>query len=151
MQGDSGFVLVDLIACAPGNAVTPASASSELKEWRTAIGTPPSKNDFETVLAACEDRANSGNNIGPLEGCLADYGLHRVQSLDQISRPCLSLGSGLASRSARCFGADFTPAALTNHVDAVLNSDSVGHRCWGIFLWRAAFLGLSCRWLAVAA
>ena len=79
MRGVKFFVLFGLVACATGDAVTPASASSELREWRTATGKPPSKNEFAAVVAACEDRAKSGNNTGPLEGCLADYGLHRVQ------------------------------------------------------------------------
>ena len=79
MRGVTFFVLFGLVTCATGDAVTPASASSELRGWRTATGKPPSKNEFAAVVAACEDRAKSGNNTGPLEGCLADYGLHRVQ------------------------------------------------------------------------
>lgn len=79
MRGVAFFVLFALIACATGNAVTPASAFSELKEWRTATGKPPSKSEFAAVVAACEDRAKSGNSNTQLEGCLADYGLHRVQ------------------------------------------------------------------------
>jgi hypothetical protein len=79
MRGVAFFVLFALVAWATGNAVTPASASSELKEWRTATGKPPSENEFAAVVAACEDRAKSGNSNTELEGCLADYGLHRVQ------------------------------------------------------------------------
>ena len=59
--------------------MTPASASSELREWQTADGKPPSKTEFAAVVAACEDRAKSANESGPIEGCLADYGLRRVQ------------------------------------------------------------------------
>jgi hypothetical protein len=79
MRGVAFFVLFGLVACATGNAVTPASASSDLKEWRTATGKPPSTNEFAAVVAACEDRAKNSNNSAPLEGCLADYGLRRVQ------------------------------------------------------------------------
>ena len=79
MRGVKFFVLFGLVACATGDAVTPASASSELREWRTATGKPPSKNEFAAVVAACEDRAKNGRSSGALEGCLADYGLHRVQ------------------------------------------------------------------------
>ena len=79
MWGVGFFVLFGFVLCATGDAATPASASSELREWRTATGMPPSKNEFAAVLAACEDRVKSGNNTGPLEGCLADYGLRRVQ------------------------------------------------------------------------
>jgi hypothetical protein len=56
-------------------------ASSELREreWQTAAGKPPSKNEFAAVVAACEDRAKTANKSDPIEGCLADFGLHRVQ------------------------------------------------------------------------
>jgi hypothetical protein len=30
-------------------------------------------------MAACEDRAKTANKSDPIEGCLAAYGLHRVQ------------------------------------------------------------------------
>jgi hypothetical protein len=79
MRGVAFFVLFALVACATGDAVTSASASSELREWRTATGKPPSANEFGAVVAACEDRAKSANNNSPIEGCLADYGLRRVQ------------------------------------------------------------------------
>lgn len=79
MRGVTFFVLFGLVACATGDAVTPASASSELHEWRTATGKPPSKNELAAVVAACEDRAKKGHSTGALEGCLADYGLYRVQ------------------------------------------------------------------------
>ena len=46
---------------------------------RTADGKPPSKKEFAAVVAACEDRAKAANKSDPIEGCLADYGLHRVQ------------------------------------------------------------------------
>jgi len=37
------------------------------------------QNEFAAVVAACEDRAKSSDKSGPIEGCLADYGLRRVQ------------------------------------------------------------------------
>jgi len=79
MRGVAFLVLFGLVACAAGDAVTPASASSELQEWQTATGKPPSKNEFAAVVAACEDRAKSLNKTGPIEGYLADFGLRRVQ------------------------------------------------------------------------
>jgi hypothetical protein len=79
MWGVAFFALFGLVACATGNAVTPANASSELREWRTVSGKPLSKNEFAAVLAACEDRAKGENSSTPLDGCLADYGLRRVQ------------------------------------------------------------------------
>jgi hypothetical protein len=79
MRGVAFAVLFGIIACGTGGAATPANASSELREWRTADGKPPSKTEFAAVVAACEDRAKSANESAPIEGCLADYGLHRVQ------------------------------------------------------------------------
>jgi hypothetical protein len=79
MRGGALVVLFGLVACATGDVVTPASASSELREWQTATGKPPSKNEFAAVIAACEDRAKNSDKTGPIEGCLADYGLRRVQ------------------------------------------------------------------------
>lgn len=79
MRGVAFVVLLGIVACATGDAVTPAKASSELREWQTAAGKPPSKTEFAAVVAACEDRAKTENKTDPIEGCLADYGLHRVQ------------------------------------------------------------------------
>jgi hypothetical protein len=79
MRGVACFILLGLVACAAGDAVTAASASSELREWQTAAGKAPSKNEFAAVLAACEDRAKSTDKSAPIEGCLADYGLRRAQ------------------------------------------------------------------------
>ena len=79
MRGVAFFLLFALVACATGDAAPAASASSALREWRTTTGKPPSKNEFAAVVAACEDRAKNSNHNTPLEGCLADYGLRRVQ------------------------------------------------------------------------
>ena len=79
MRGVAFVVLFGLVACATGDAVTSANASSELRQWRTAAGNPPSKNEFAAVVAACEDRVKNANKSGPIEGCLADYGLRRVE------------------------------------------------------------------------
>ena len=79
MRGVALFVFMGLLACEAGDAITPASASSELRGWQTVSGKPPSKHELAAVLAACEDRAKVADKSGPIEGCLADYGLRRVQ------------------------------------------------------------------------
>jgi hypothetical protein len=79
MRGVAFLVLFGLVACVAADSVSPASASSDLREWQTATGKPPSKNEFAAVLAACEDRAKSSTKGDPIDGCLADYGLRRVQ------------------------------------------------------------------------
>ena len=79
MRGVASFFLLGLVACATADGVTPASASSELRQWQTTAGKAPSKAEFAAVVAACEDRAKSSGQGGPIEGCLADLGLRRVQ------------------------------------------------------------------------
>ena len=79
MRGVAFVVFFGLAACAMGDAATPANAASELRDWRTVDGKPPSKHEFAAVVAACEDRAKTENKNDPIDGCLADYGLRRVQ------------------------------------------------------------------------
>jgi hypothetical protein len=78
MRGVAVFVLLGLVACAAANGVTAANAASELRQWQTTAGKPPSKAEFAAVLAACEDRVKSSGG-GPIDWCLADLGLRRVQ------------------------------------------------------------------------
>jgi hypothetical protein len=79
MRGVAVAGLIVLVACATADAVRPASASPELREWQTAAGKPPSQNEFAAVLAACEDKAKSSNKTDAIESCLVDYGLRRAQ------------------------------------------------------------------------
>jgi len=79
MRGFAALFLLGLVAWATADGVTPASASSELRQWQTTGGKPPSKAEFAAVVAACEDRAKGSGGGGPIEGCLADLGLRRVQ------------------------------------------------------------------------
>jgi hypothetical protein len=79
MRGVAVFVLLGFVACATADGATPASASFELQGWQTAAGKPPSKAEFAALLAACEDRAKSAEQSGPIDGCLSDLGLRRVE------------------------------------------------------------------------
>jgi hypothetical protein len=75
-----GLVLLPcLVAAAAAYGGTPTSASTELQQWQTVTGKPPSKAEFAAVVAACEDRAKHSDEAEPIDNCLADYGLHRVQ------------------------------------------------------------------------
>jgi hypothetical protein len=79
MRGFAFCLLLGLVTCAMADGVTPASASSDLREWQTTAGKPPSKAEFAAVVAACEDRARSSDKGEPIDGCLAEMGLRRVQ------------------------------------------------------------------------
>lgn len=79
MRGVACFILLSLAACAAAEGVTPANASSELRDWQMASGKPPTKAEFAAVVAACQDRAKTDGRSGPIDGCLADLGLRRVQ------------------------------------------------------------------------
>ena len=79
MRGAAFFILLSLVACAAVDGVTPASASSQLRDWQMASGKPPTKAEFAAVVAACQDRVQTADRSSPLDGCLADLGLRRVQ------------------------------------------------------------------------
>jgi hypothetical protein len=72
-------LLFCLVAAAAADGGTPTSAPSEIRQWQTATGKPPSKAEFAAVMAACEDRAKHSDKAEPIDNCLADYGLRRVQ------------------------------------------------------------------------
>ena len=79
MRGFAVCLLAGLVACTMADGATPASASSDLREWQTTTGKPPSKAEFAAVVAACEDRVKISDKGEPIEGCLAYMGLRRVQ------------------------------------------------------------------------
>jgi len=79
MRGLAFLILLGLAACAAADGVTPAGGSSELRDWQSPTGKPPTKAEFAAVVAACEDRARSADSGGPIDNCLADLGLRRVQ------------------------------------------------------------------------
>jgi hypothetical protein len=68
-----------LIACLAAGGATVADVSSELRQWQTAAGKPPSKAEFAALVAACEDRAKHFDNAESIDNCLASFGLRRVQ------------------------------------------------------------------------
>ncbi|HEY3909289.1 MAG TPA: hypothetical protein VGM07_05300 [Stellaceae bacterium] len=79
MRGAAISILLCLAACAAADGVTPASASSELRDWQTATGKAPTRAEFAAVVAACQDRAKTADQSGSIDRCLADLGLRRVQ------------------------------------------------------------------------
>ena len=79
MRGFAFFILLSVAACAARDAAVPLSASSEVGGWQEASGKPPSQAEFTAVVAACQDRARSADRGGPMDNCLADLGLRRVQ------------------------------------------------------------------------
>ena len=79
MRGVVLLLLLGLAACVTADRVTPPGVSSELNDWQTPKGKPPSRAEFAAVVAACQDREKSTDQTGPMSGCLADLGLRRVQ------------------------------------------------------------------------
>jgi len=55
-----------------------ASASSEMRDWQTPAGKPPTKAEFAALVAACQDKVKTTTESGPFDGCLADLGLRRT-------------------------------------------------------------------------
>jgi hypothetical protein len=78
MRGFAVVVLLGLGACAAATGTT-ASASSEMRDWQTPTGKPPTKAEFSALVAACQDKAKATTESGPMDGCLADLGLRRAQ------------------------------------------------------------------------
>ena len=79
MRGAAFFILLSLAACATRDVAIPESASSAVSGWQEQSGKPPSQAEFAAVVAACQDRAQSADRGGPIDNCLADLGLRRVQ------------------------------------------------------------------------
>jgi hypothetical protein len=79
MRGVAFLILLSLAACVARDAVVPSGASSEIRGWQEASGKPPSEAEFAAVVAACQDRARSADSGGPIDNCLADLGLRRIQ------------------------------------------------------------------------
>jgi hypothetical protein len=79
MRGPAFVLLLSLAACVAQDVATPASGSAEVRGWQEASGKPPSQAEFAAVVAACQDRARSADRGGPIDNCLADLGLRRVQ------------------------------------------------------------------------
>ena len=67
MQRFSRSLLLCLIAGAAADRATIALASSELRQWQTATEKPPSKAEFNAVVAACEDRAKKSEDARKLD------------------------------------------------------------------------------------
>jgi hypothetical protein len=78
MRGLAVALLLGLAACAPATGSN-ASAPSEMRDWQTPSGKPPSKAEFAALVAACQDKVRTATDSAPMNGCLADLGLHRTQ------------------------------------------------------------------------
>jgi hypothetical protein len=73
------LTVLGLTACLAAGGATAAGVSSNLRQWQTATGRPPSKAEFAALVAACEDRAKHSDNAESIDNCLAGFGLHRFQ------------------------------------------------------------------------
>ena len=71
--------VLGLAAYLAAGGATAAGVSSELRQWQTATGKPPSKAEFAALVAACEDRAKHSDNAESIDNCLAGFGLRRAQ------------------------------------------------------------------------
>jgi len=78
MRAIAAVILLALGACAAASGST-ASASSEVRDWRTPTGKAPTKAEFAALVAACQDKVKVASESAPMDGCLADLGLSRAQ------------------------------------------------------------------------
>ena len=68
-------ILFALAACATADANQPA----EMAGWKMVSGKAPTKAEFAAVVAACETKAVTRSQDKPLDSCLGDLGLKRVE------------------------------------------------------------------------
>ena len=81
MRGILLFIMLALAACqgGPGPAAGPAP---EIRGWQLASGKPPTRLEFDALVAACSDRqkrALAQAASGGLDSCLTDLGLRRAE------------------------------------------------------------------------
>jgi hypothetical protein len=79
MRGIAFFILLSVAACVARDARGPEGMSSEVRGWQEVSGKTPSQAEFAAVVAACQDRAESTDKGVPIDDCLIDLGLRRVQ------------------------------------------------------------------------
>jgi hypothetical protein len=70
-------VLLALCACASSDEVRAPQSAGNRQAWQLDTGKPPSPHEFAAVVAACQDREQSLQQPGSLDGCLVDLGLRR--------------------------------------------------------------------------
>ncbi|HTV89757.1 MAG TPA: hypothetical protein VME41_12135 [Stellaceae bacterium] len=56
----------------------PDPASGNLRDWRFATGKPPTRIEYIAEVAACRDGTILDAQSKPLDSCLADLGLRRI-------------------------------------------------------------------------
>jgi hypothetical protein len=71
-------VLLALCACASSDEVRAPQSAGNRQEWQLDTGKPPSPHEFAAVVAACQDREQSLQQPGSLDGCLVDLGLRHA-------------------------------------------------------------------------
>ena len=83
MRGIVLLIMLALAACKSAPTPPAAAEAPALRSWEMASGKAPTKVEFAALVAACEDRENSGKPADPpggsLDSCLADLGLRRAE------------------------------------------------------------------------
>ena len=70
------LMLFGLAACASADSTAGDQPRPvEMQGWRLASGHPPSRAEFDAVVASCQDRVKRSG--GPLDACLQTLGLRR--------------------------------------------------------------------------
>ncbi|HEX3861253.1 MAG TPA: hypothetical protein VHY35_06125 [Stellaceae bacterium] len=71
------LVALGLVGCSGSDAGEPAATAS-VQEWRFASGKAPSHTEYAAFVATCRDGAVQRAPARPLDDCLADLGMRRV-------------------------------------------------------------------------
>jgi hypothetical protein len=70
------LMLLPLAACASGDT-SGSGGRVTMAGWHTAMGTAPTRVEFDAVVASCQDRAPAGTVA--FDSCLTDLGLKRSE------------------------------------------------------------------------
>jgi hypothetical protein len=79
MRGLAALALLTLATCAGATGATTSASSEAVGDWQTPAGKPPTKTEFAALVAACQDKLETATDGAPMNGCLTDLGLRRVQ------------------------------------------------------------------------
>ena len=72
------LLMLGLVGCALGDTGQQAGPV-DVQGWRFASGKPPTRAEYAAVVAACQNGAVRRSQGKPVEACLAELGLRRVE------------------------------------------------------------------------
>jgi hypothetical protein len=79
MRGFAAIAVLVVAACAAATGPSVSKSSDGMHDWQTPAGKAPTKAEFAALVAACQDKLQTAIDAAPMNGCLTDLGLRRVE------------------------------------------------------------------------